>query len=204
MTILSILIGYLIGSIPVAWLIAKWRTGQDIRELGSGNVGVMNTALSVARWAGLLVFLGEIGKGILAVAISRAWGAGEMVTGLTVVATVLGTCKSIWLKGAGGRGNTTGLSALVLISWPAMLSLVGVWILVRLLARSSFYATRASWVLLAPILGGFTGSWWYALAGALLSLIYLRGQSPTTDDHLLIKARWPSLWAFLTSEPRKH
>ena len=68
---------YLLGSIPVAWLIARWTTGQDLRQMGSGNVGVMNTALSVARWAGLLAFLGEIAKGVLAVVIPQLLGADE-------------------------------------------------------------------------------------------------------------------------------
>jgi glycerol-3-phosphate acyltransferase PlsY len=44
--------GYLLGSIPIAWIVAKLVTGKDLRTLGSGNVGVMNVALSVTRWAG--------------------------------------------------------------------------------------------------------------------------------------------------------
>ena len=59
--------GYLLGSIPIAWMVAKLVTGKDLRTLGSGNVGVMNVALSVTRWAGLLVFLGEATKVLLAV-----------------------------------------------------------------------------------------------------------------------------------------
>ena len=86
-----ILGGYLLGSIPLAWLLTKWTTGKDLRLLGSGNVGVMNTALSAARWVGILVFLGEIGKGVVAVSTPRALGEGEMVTGLLVVAVVAGT-----------------------------------------------------------------------------------------------------------------
>ncbi|MGD8807710.1 MAG: glycerol-3-phosphate acyltransferase, partial [Chloroflexota bacterium] len=70
--IIGALLGcYLIGSIPQAWLIARLVTGKDLRQLGSGNLGVTNTALSVARWAGLLVFLGEGLKGIGAVLLMR-------------------------------------------------------------------------------------------------------------------------------------
>ncbi|MEJ2304686.1 MAG: glycerol-3-phosphate acyltransferase, partial [Anaerolineales bacterium] len=67
MEIILIAVCYLIGSIPTAWIVVKLVTGRDIRTLGSGNVGVMNTALSVTRWAGLLVFVGEAAKGALAV-----------------------------------------------------------------------------------------------------------------------------------------
>ncbi len=52
MLLVSIVAGYLLGSIPVAWLVARTVTGYDLRRVGSGNVGVLNTAISVARWAG--------------------------------------------------------------------------------------------------------------------------------------------------------
>ena len=48
MVLLSVLVGYLIGSIPMAWIVTKLVTGRDLRDVGSGNVGVMNVALSVA------------------------------------------------------------------------------------------------------------------------------------------------------------
>jgi glycerol-3-phosphate acyltransferase PlsY len=96
--------GYLLGSIPLAWIAAKLVTGKDLRTLGSGNVGVMNVALSVTRWAGLLVFLGEIFKGVLAVylAVQLAGCGGslapllgssecQLAVGVTVLATVIGT-----------------------------------------------------------------------------------------------------------------
>jgi hypothetical protein len=45
--------------------------------------------------------------------------------------------------------------------------------------------------------------WWYAFFGAAMALIYLGAQQPDTDDHSIVKERWPSLWAFLTSPKRK-
>ena len=64
-------------------------------------------------------------------------------------------------------------------------------------------ATRLSLALWPCILGLITRSWPYALCGAALSLLYLSTQRRETDDHLLIKDRWPSLWAFLTGPRRK-
>jgi glycerol-3-phosphate acyltransferase PlsY len=87
-------------------------TGQDLGQLGSGNVGVMNTALSVARWAGLLVFLPKAGKGVLAVALARTLDGGEasaqvdreVAIALTVLATVAGTrWSSLWAFLSGPR-----------------------------------------------------------------------------------------------------
>jgi glycerol-3-phosphate acyltransferase PlsY len=194
---------YLLGSIPVAWLLTKWVTGQDLRRLGSGNVGVMNTALSATRWAGLVVFLCEAAKGFLAVILPRFQGQGDIIVGLVVIAVVLGSRWSIWLGFKGGRGNTAGMSALLMISWQTMVFSLAVWVLARLLVHNSFKATRISLVTLPIITAGVTQSWWYALVSLALALIYLGAQQPRSDDHQIIKERWPSFWAFLTSPRRR-
>jgi len=193
---------YLLGSIPVAWIVTRLVAGRDLRTLGSGNVGVMNVALSVARWAGLLVLAGEAAKGALAVLLARRWGVSDLYLGLAVVSAVAGTRWSIWMRGAGGRGNTAGTAALLLIAWQSVVLSLAIWILVRFLARSSFLATRI-WILSLPVtLGLVTASWTSVVWGSALSLIYLSAHSKQTDDHTLIKASWPTLWDFLTA-PRR-
>jgi glycerol-3-phosphate acyltransferase PlsY len=202
--IVIVLIGcYLIGSIPEAWLITRWVTGKDLRQMGSGNLGVSNTALSVARWAGLLVLLFEASKGILAVILIRETGGNEIAVALGALAAVTGTRWSIWLGGAGGRGNTVGVSALFLIAWQIPLVILGVWILLRVATRKSFLATRISLLTWPLIFWLVTQVCWYALCGVALCLIYLNAQRPETDDHSLITERWPSLWSFLISPRRK-
>jgi len=194
---------YLIGSIPEAWLITKWVTGKDLRLLGSGNLGVTNTALSVTRWAGLLVFLMELAKGFSTVLLVRAAGGGEPLVALGLLATVAGTRWSVWMRGAGGRGNTTGVGGLLLIDWRIILAIAVVWIPLRVIFRSSFFATRISLVAWFIIFYIVTRVWWYALFGAALSLIYLQAQEPDTDDHSMVKERWPNMWAFITGPRRK-
>jgi glycerol-3-phosphate acyltransferase PlsY len=202
--IIAALLGcYLIGSIPQAWLIARLVTGKDLRQLGSGNLGVTNTALSVARWAGLLVFLGEGLKGIGAVLLMRAAGANEFLVALGLLVAIAGTRWSIWLGGAGGRGNTVGSGGLVAISWPILVLIGLLWVILRLALRDSFRATRFG-LLLWPLIFTLIGrQWWYAFFGAAMALIYLEAQRPDTDDHSIVKERWPSLWAFLTGPKRK-
>jgi glycerol-3-phosphate acyltransferase PlsY len=203
MQIILIAVCYLIGSIPVAWIVVKLVTGRDIRTLGSGNVGVMNTALSVTRWAALLVFVGEAAKGALAVFLARGLGVNEFTLGLAVVAAVAGTRWSVWMGGAGGRGNTTGIAALLLLAWASVALSLVVWISARLLSRSSFWATRV-WILSLPVtLFLVTHSWAFAGSGAALSLIYLSAHDSGTDDHAMIKDNWPNLWAFLSGPPRR-
>jgi glycerol-3-phosphate acyltransferase PlsY len=201
--ILIVALSYLIGSIPVAWLIAKLVIGGDLRQMGSGNVGVMNTAISVTRWAGLLVFLAEAAKGVLAVVLARRLDGSQLSVGLAALAAIVGTRWSIWLRGAGGRGNTAAAAALLLISWPALLCLGGVWILTRVLTRSSFIAMRVMLALVPVALGLFTRSLWSALFGVAFSLLFIATHRTETDDHLLLKGRWSSLTSFLTMPRRK-
>jgi hypothetical protein len=94
------------------------------------------------------------------------------------------------------------MAALLLISWQALAFVLGIWVLARFLLSSSFNATRITLVTLPIVAWAVTRSGWYALMGLGLALIYLSAQQPETDDHQLIKERWPSFWAFLTG-PRR-
>ena len=200
----AILAGYLIGSIPVAWMVCKWITGNDIRNLGSGNVGVMNTALHVTRWAAIMVFLAEAGKGILAALIPRLLGANDIIVCIAILSTVIGTRRSIWMGFSGGRGNTAGLAGLALVCWQAVLASLLIWLLFRMLFKNSFIATRFTFWLLPLIVAMATHSIAVALLGLGLSVIYLTTQQEWSDDHTIIKERWPSLIAFLVSPPRRN
>jgi glycerol-3-phosphate acyltransferase PlsY len=194
---------YLLGSIPVAWLLARWVTGQDLRQTGSGNVGVMNTALSVARWAGLVVFLSEIAKGVLAVAVPHRLNAGAGIVYLCMVAVLTGTRWPVWLGFKGGRANTAGMAAYPLISYPAAAATVAFWILARLLLNSSFKATRLTFLAMPVIAGLVTRSILFTGAMLVMSVIYLTAQRPETDDHTLINQRWSSFRNFLIAPPRR-
>ncbi len=204
MTTLALLAlgGYLIGSFPEAWIVTRLVSGKDLRHLGSGNVGVMNVALSVSRWAGLLVFLGEIAKGILAVVLGQRVGGTEIAISLTVVAAVIGIRWPIWLRGAGGRANTAGAAALLMISWPSLLLGLAAWFPARALTHNFFAATRIILALFPLIVFALTRSWPYTLAAVVLSVIYLQSKQLDTDDHRLINEQFSNLWAFLVSQRR--
>jgi glycerol-3-phosphate acyltransferase PlsY len=203
MLIVLLVVCYLIGSIPIAWLITKLATGKDIRRLGSGNVGVLNTGISVGRLPALLVFFGEAAKGALAVSVARAMGEGESLATAAALAAVIGTRWSIWLCGAGGRGNTAAMTALLLISWHTVVCTFATWFTARYISRSSFIATRITLVVWPLIFGLLTQLWLSALLGLIFSLLFATTHRPETDDHLLINAQWGSLKGFLTSPRRK-
>jgi glycerol-3-phosphate acyltransferase PlsY len=202
MIVVLVGITYLLGSIPIAWFITKLMTGQDLRNQGSGNVGVMNVMIHTSRWAGLLVFFAEALKGILAVMLAGACGGGEIMIMVAVITAVVGTRWPVWLHFHGGRGNTVGFGALLVISWQTLLICLAVWGLLRFLIRDSFWATRLALILAPIIFGGVMGSAILGLMAVPLCLVYLSTQEKGTDDHLAIKQNWSSFAAFLTAPPR--
>jgi acyl-phosphate glycerol 3-phosphate acyltransferase len=171
--------------------------------MGSGNVGVTNVGLSVARWAGLLVFAAELAKGAAVVLIPRTLEAGELASYVAVVMAVVGTRWPVWLGFQGGRGNSVGFGALLLLSWQTFAIGLVAWMLARLVLRSSFWAARVCMIAWPGIFAVVVRSWLALIFGALLALIYFSTHEQGTDDHMIIKQRWPSILAFLFSPPRK-
>lgn len=118
------LLGYALGSIPTAYLVVRGG-GQDIFAVGNRNPGAANVFRVVGRGQGVLVLLGDAGKGTLAVALADLMGvdgAWRLVPG---AAAVLGHLHSLFLgfRGGGGLATTVGVS-LAIIPWPGFLGAV--------------------------------------------------------------------------------
>ncbi len=113
----SFLIGYAFGSIPTALLVVQKARGIDVRTVGSGNVGAMNSYL-VTRSAliGVIVFLLDFLKGLAPVVLTRMWlGSDLSVEGAAGIGAIVGHNFSIWLKGRGGRGIATAAGVVLTI-----------------------------------------------------------------------------------------
>jgi len=113
-----LLIGaYLLGSVPSAYLVAKWRRGIDIRQYGSGNVGASNILATVSkRWA-IPVTVFDIGKGALTVWVARLLFPDIPAYQITVgIVTIIGHNWPVFLKFRGGRGIYTSLGVITMIS----------------------------------------------------------------------------------------
>jgi len=98
-----ILLGYLAGSVPFAFLLAR-RAGIDVRIAGSGNVGAANVLRTTGTWRGLIVMTLDMAKGALAVALALLTHAGVTLTALTAAAAVVGHIYPVWLRFHGGKG----------------------------------------------------------------------------------------------------
>ena len=116
-------LGYLVGSFPTADLVSRYATrgsgdaGVDLRAAGSGNPGAVNAATVLGRKWGLLVFAGDMVKGVAACLLGRATGGdnGAYLAGTTVVA---GHCYPAWSGFRGGKGVATSF-ATTLVCFPA-------------------------------------------------------------------------------------
>jgi glycerol-3-phosphate acyltransferase PlsY len=141
--------GYAIGAIPIAYLVTRVVTGRDIRRLGTGNVGVMNTIRQAGFPAGMLVFAGEGSKGAAAFGLGRYIGnSDERIVLLSCFAALIGVNWSVFLGFSGGRGTTVGTFMVALFAWKAVILGAVVWLLIYLATRDSFLATRINIVLL--------------------------------------------------------
>ncbi len=115
--ILAILIGYLIGSIPAAYIIVKLSSQRDIRLAGSGNVGALNSfQVTRKKWVGIAVLLFDVCKGAAAVVVvSRFEKSGYPIQALAGLSAIVGHDFNIWLRFRGGRGLATALGVMLLL-----------------------------------------------------------------------------------------
>lgn len=186
---LVVVLGYVVGAIPFAYLVVRLLTGRDIRTLGSGNVGVMNTVRQAGMPAGILVFLAEGIKGVSAVSVGRLIIGSDGAILLASFAALVGVNWSAFVGFAGGRGTT--LSLFIIVQLPqgvwAFLILAAVWLAVYAVRRVNFVATR-SVILALPLVAWVVqdGDWRFVLYALAVSTVLLIRHRRETDDHLAI------------------
>lgn len=140
--LLTLLAGYLLGSLPSGYLAGRWLAGLDIRQHGSGSTGATNVLRVLGKGPALVVFLVDVGKGALAVLLARAllqplgFDAGSdwwvVATGLAALA---GHIWPVWLGWKGGKAVATGLGMLLGLTWPVGLACFGIFLTVLTFSR---------------------------------------------------------------------
>ena len=142
--LVSIIIGYLLGSIPFAHLVAR-RRGIDIFATGSTRAGTANIFWNISRRNGVLVFAGDIVKGWLAIQVAVLLGVPENALILAGAAAVAGHWKSIFTRFRGGDGMVTMIGVTFAMTWELTLLGVAVGFAVVLATRHSPF--RSSWAI---------------------------------------------------------
>jgi len=112
--VLGALVAYLIGAIPIGFLIARAFGIGDIRRHGSGTIGATNVLRTGGKTPGILTLVGDVVKGVLAVVVGGAIAAnGPVGSAVAAVAAVVGNCWSVFLGFRGGKGVATGLGTML-------------------------------------------------------------------------------------------
>ena len=104
---LLVLGGYVLGSVPTGILVGRaW--GVDIRQVGSGNIGMANVLRSVGKKAAAVTMLGDMLKGLVPVVAAHLLTGNEWVVAAVALAAVVGHCWPVFLRFKGGKGVATG------------------------------------------------------------------------------------------------
>ena len=168
-------LAYLLGSIPVGYLLVKLFRHEDIRSVGSGNIGATNVLRSGGKSLGAATFVLDVLKGAAAVGLGAWLGSILLPTfpfrdaeAIAAVAAVLGHMFPIWLRFRGGKGVATGFGVFLVAAPLAALSAIALFTIVLLITR---------YVSLASILGAasFPVFAWFMVRGDK-SALYIAAQ----------------------------
>ena len=126
---------YLCGSIPFGLILSKIFTNQDIRNIGSGNIGATNVLRTGNKFLALLTLILDVLKGYAPVVITQHYFP-ELIQ-FSCLLAFLGHVFPIWLKFKGGKGVATYLGILIALSIPMSLLFMFTWLVVSLIFRYS-------------------------------------------------------------------
>ncbi len=155
------LIGYLLGSIPFGYILVKSIEGQDIRLMGSGNIGATNVFRRNRR-AGIVTFLLDAGKGYLAVIVAMGLGGNLQWQAIAALAVIIGHIFTVWLRFKGGKGVATGCGAYLALAPAAVLTTLIFFVLTLVLTR---------YISLSSIIATFLFPFWAYVYGAPPALL---------------------------------
>jgi glycerol-3-phosphate acyltransferase PlsY len=167
--VVAFLLGYLLGSIPFGLILTKLAGTQDLRSIGSGNIGATNVLRTGRKGLAAATLLLDMLKGTAAVVIA-GYLDGPNAAMLAALGAFLGHLFPVWLKFRGGKGVAVYIGVLLGLFWPAALVFCALWLATAFTSRySSLAALVASFV--TPIF-----LWWFghlALASlfAVLTLL---------------------------------
>lgn len=178
MPVAPVVLGYLIGSVPFALLLARrWGT-PDLRRIGSGNIGATNVLRASGPTAGMLVALLDIGKGAASVVLAEQLNGSGGMPAIAGLAAIVGHVYPIWLRFRGGKGVATACGVFAALAPLAMVPAVGVFLAAAWVTKYvSLGSVLASAVL--PAIAYATGSSapTVAAAAAAATLIVFRHRS---------------------------
>src|SRR3569623_2038490 len=167
--LVAFVIGYLFGSIPFGMILTRIAGTQDLRSIGSGNIGATNVLRTGRKGLAAATLLGVMLKGTAAVVFGVLL-SGPGAAMAAALGAFLGHLFPVWLKFRGGKGVATYIGVLLGLFWPAALAFCAIWLLVAFTTRySSLSALIGS--LAVPLLLWWLGHPQFSVLFAVLTLL---------------------------------
>ena len=127
-------LGYLLGSIPFGLLLTRLAGTQDLRTVGSGNIGATNVLRTGRKGLAAATLLGDMLKGTLAVVLSGSIGGPDAAM-VAALGAFLGHLFPVWLKFKGGKGVAVYIGVLLGLSWRAAIVFCVIWLTTAFVTR---------------------------------------------------------------------
>ncbi len=153
--ILLVLFGYLLGAVPVGYLVGR-AFGVDVRRVGSGNIGTANVLRAAGKWAAILTLFGDMLKGFVPVVLASTLVGSEWLHAAVGLAAVAGHCWPVFLRFKGGKAVATGAGTSIGLAPVVGLALFAFWWAVVLLSRYTSLGAIAV-MLVSPFVFWLTG-----------------------------------------------
>ena len=167
-----VLASYILGCISVGYYLVRWRTGEDLRELGSGATGGRNTGRVLGKGGAIAAGIGDILKGVIAMGIALWFKLEPWALALVMIAVLAGHVWPFQLRFQGGKGLSAAFGAVLVFDYRVAL-------LTAVLALTLLFITRNEFVFLigiasSPIIAFALGHRWEIVLGiAILVVIIL-------------------------------
>ncbi len=174
---LVIIASYLIGSIPVSYLVARLWKGIDIRNYGSGNVGMTNVWRNAGPAAGVLAWAGDLGKGVLTILLAKHFGGPEVVAAAGI-AVLAGHSWPVFLGFKGGKMVATFVGVIAAIALPVGLIAAVVWLAVVGLSGYVSVGSIAAVLSIPLLIWAFHLEWPYLVLGILVAALVIYKHKP--------------------------
>ena len=186
---LLILIFYIYGSIPFAFIFTYVTKGEIIYKKGTMNVGVANAFGVGGLPAGFLTVMGETSKALLPLIISNYYFDGDLTTSLIFIfSAMLGTSFSIFLKGKGGMGRTILIWTLLILAPISAILLGAIWLAIYKICKDSYYSSIINNFLIPVVLLPTQQSIPFAIFGLSATTLFYLNFDRSKDAFAYFKA----------------
>jgi len=191
--LLAVVVGYLLGSVPVADLVARRAGAPNLREVGDKNPGFWNSRSVLTRNQSLVVFVGDLSKGVISVVVAQELSDDWRLWFLATAAAMIGHAWPLFARFRGGRSVLTWVGAAIVLSPIPAAFCVLMCILFWAATRDFSHGVRIA-VVLYPFAQWYAdGAWQAAATGGLMCIIGLRFAMAVGVESILAStplARW--------------